>query len=250
MHCAVKHMRRENLIYVALLVITLIGFWPAGRLDFILYDDWLYVYKNANVQAGVTAESIHWAFTTMRTGNWHPVTWVSHMLDCQLFGLNAHGHHWTSLGFHLANTLLLFLILKEMTGALWRSAMVAALFAWHPLQVESVAWISERKDVLSGFFFLLTLWAYARYVQSKSKVQSPKSTQVFLRSGVVFFALGIDEQADAGDAAVCAVAAGLLAAGQSADGGWRMAESKNNHSSTTWCDQAKRRRFNLQPATV
>jgi len=192
-------MRREWLIGLALSVITLIAFWPVGRLDFILYDDWLYVLKNPNVQAGITAKSIHWAFTAAHASNWHPVTWLSHMLDCQLFGLKAGGHHWTSLGFHIANTLLLFLVLKEMTGTVWRSALVAALFAWHPLRVESVAWISERKDVLCGFFFLLTLWAYVRYVE-KSKVQpvapkpgeggSPKS-KVFYGLALFCFTLGL-----------------------------------------------------------
>ncbi|MGD0350880.1 MAG: hypothetical protein ABSB84_11310 [Verrucomicrobiota bacterium] len=153
-------MRREHLICAALVIITLIGFWPVGHLGFIIYDDHDYVTENLNVQAGITAAAVHWAFTTTHAGNWHPLTWLSHMLDCQLFGLKASGHHWTNLGFHIANTLLLFVLLREMTGAVWRSALVAALFAWHPLRVESVAWISERKDVLSGFFFMLTLFFY------------------------------------------------------------------------------------------
>jgi tetratricopeptide (TPR) repeat protein len=162
-------MRREWLIGLVLLVITLIGFWPVGRLGFIDYDDRGkdgYIVDNPNIQAGITAKSVRWAFTTAHASNWHPVTWLSHMLDCQLFGLNASGHHWMNLGFHIANTLLLFVLLRGMTGAVWRSALVAALFALHPLRVESVAWISERKDVLSGFFFLLTLLCYAKAVTS------------------------------------------------------------------------------------
>ncbi|MGD0350881.1 MAG: tetratricopeptide repeat protein [Verrucomicrobiota bacterium] len=137
-------MRRDVLICLALFVITLIGFWPVGRLGFIYnYDDEVYVTANPNVQAGVTAKSILWAFTTTRAANWHPLTWLSHMLDCQLFGLDASGHHWSSLGFHLVNTLLLFGVLRQMTGAVWRSVLVAALFALHPTRVESVAWIAE-----------------------------------------------------------------------------------------------------------
>ena len=196
-----NNMRRESLICVALLIIPLIGFWPVGRLDFSNYDDWTYVFKNTNVQAGITAESVCWAFTTTHACNWHPVTWLSHMLDCQLFGLKAGGHHWTNLGFHIANTLLLFLVLKEMTETVWRSALVAALFALHPLRVESVAWISERKDVLSGFFMLLTLWAYARYAQGAgnreqggktSNIQHPTSNaQWCYWLAVFFFTLGL-----------------------------------------------------------
>jgi len=218
-------MRREWLICLALIVITLIAFWPAGHLGFILYDDYGkngYIVDNTNIQAGITFESIRWAFTTTQASNWHPVTWLSHMLDCQLFGLKPSGPHWVNLGFHILNTLLLFVVLREMMGlrrddpqqpydspprnanktanaviaattpqaqAVWRSALVAALFALHPTHIQSVAWISERKDVLSAFFFLLTLWAYARYVE-KSKVQSSKS-KVFYGLALGFFALGL-----------------------------------------------------------
>ena len=161
--------------------------------------------------------------------NWHPLTVWSHMLDCQLFGLNPWGHHLTSVLLHAVNTGLVFLLLRRLTGALWRSVLVAALFGWHPLHVESVAWVSERKDVLSGFFGLLALMAYARYaeVQSlKSKVQSPRSVvrgpwslshlSIFhlLSSLPVLLRPGLDEQADAGDVAVCDVAARLLAPGK------------------------------------
>ncbi|MGD0208597.1 MAG: tetratricopeptide repeat protein [Verrucomicrobiota bacterium] len=201
-------MRRNIFICLLLAGMTLTAFWPVGRLDFILYDDWLYVYKNPNVQAGITTESIRWAFTTAHASNWHPVTWLSHMLDCQLFGLKPAGHHWVSLGFHILNTLLLFVVLNEMTRTVWRSALVAALFALHPLRVESVAWISERKDVLSGCFMLLTLWAYTRYVQgvtgnrcrvtrTEKVVPVPASSRVtchaslFYGLALVFFALGL-----------------------------------------------------------
>jgi tetratricopeptide (TPR) repeat protein len=183
--------------------ITLAIYWPAGRLGFSLYDDWDYVYQNTHVQSGTLAD-IQWAFTTSAAGNWHPATWLSHMLDCKLFGLNAGGPHWTNLGFHVVNTLLLFMVLNEMTRAVWRSALVAALFAWHPMHIQSVAWISERKDLLSGFFMLLTLWAYARYARGRSRVESRGSktkiaVQAPARRGwaldyglaLVFFALGL-----------------------------------------------------------
>ena len=136
--------------------------------------------ENPAVQAGFTWKTVAWAFTTDCAANWHPLTWLSHMLDVQLFGLNPGGHHLTSLLLHTANTLLLFFLLKQMTGALWRSGFVAALFALHPLHVESVAWVSERKDVLSTFFFLLALLAYARHAAwsvpgIQFKTRQPKS---------------------------------------------------------------------------
>jgi tetratricopeptide (TPR) repeat protein len=133
--------------------------------DFINLDDNLLVYENPQVLAGFTKGGLIWAFTQYHAEYWHPVTWLSHMLDCQLFGLRPGLHHLTSLLFHLANCVLLLLILRKMTGTLWRSALVAALFAIHPLHVESVAWVAERKDVLSAFFWFLTIWAYVRYVE-------------------------------------------------------------------------------------
>ena len=144
---------------LALAVVTFATFWPVCQHGFVLYDDPGYLTDNPNVQRGLTWEAIAWAFRTGHASNWHPITWLSHMLDCQLYGLHPWGHHLTSLLFHIANTLLLFLVLAQMTGALWRSAFVAALFALHPLHVESVAWAAERKDVLSTFFGLLALWA-------------------------------------------------------------------------------------------
>ena len=138
------------------------------NIDFVGYDDELYVTKNLHVQKGVSLEGLKWAFTTFHSANWHPLTWLSHMLDYDLYELNPGGHHWTNVEFHIANTVLLFFILFRMTGALWKSAIVAALFALHPLHVESVAWVSERKDVLSTFFGLMTIAAYYRYVKNSS----------------------------------------------------------------------------------
>jgi Flp pilus assembly protein TadD len=135
-----------------------------GDHEFINYDDNAYITDNAQVQKGLTSKGIIWAFTTSHTGNWHPLTWISHMLDCELYGLNPEGHHLTNVLFHMANAILLFVVLRWMTGAIWRSGLVAALFALHPLHVESVAWVAERKDVLSTFFWMLTMLAYVHYV--------------------------------------------------------------------------------------
>ena len=169
------NLLRKGLICLALGLITLAVFKPSLTHDFLVYDDPAYVTENPHVQVGLTWQGVKWAFRSYAASNWHPVTWLSHMLDCQLYGLKPAGHHLTNVLLHAANTLLLFLVLSRMTGAVWRSACVAALFAWHPLHVESVAWVAERKDVLSALFFMLTLWAYARYAQVqslKSKVQS------------------------------------------------------------------------------
>jgi tetratricopeptide (TPR) repeat protein len=133
--------------------------------EFIGFDDQAYVYENPMVIHGLSLKGVKWAFTHFVAGNWHPLTMMSHMLDCQLFGLNAGGHHLTNILIHTATAMLLFLGLRRMTGCLWRSAFVAAVFAIHPLRVESVAWVAERKDVLSGLFFMLTLWAYLRHAQ-------------------------------------------------------------------------------------
>jgi hypothetical protein len=166
-------MSRNNNLRLTLLTCLLLGaatlaaYWPVLHNDFINYDDTDYVTQNVHVLSGLTWDNIGWAFRTGFSSNWHPLTWISHMLDVQLFGLEPRWHHLMNLLFHVANTLLLFLMLKRMTGAQWRSAFVAALFALHPLHVESVAWAAERKDVLSTFFFLLTLIAYARYAMGK-----------------------------------------------------------------------------------
>jgi hypothetical protein len=153
-------MRREYLICLILVLTAVTVFWQVRNHEFINLDDSKYVTENRHVQNGLTLNSMIWAFTTTQVANWHPLTWLSHMLDCQLYGLNPKGHHLTNVFLHLLNTLLLFFILQRMTGALWRSGLVAALFALHPLHVESVAWVAERKDVLSTLFWLLTMWGY------------------------------------------------------------------------------------------
>jgi tetratricopeptide (TPR) repeat protein len=153
------------LIYAALAVTSLAAFARVYNNEFISFDDDMYITANPHVQAGLTWKGVKWAFTTTHVYNWHPLTWLSHMLDCQLFGLNAGAHHLTNVLLHTVNALLLFGILKSMTGALWPSAFVAALFALHPVHVESVAWASERKDVLSSLFWMLTIGFYVRYVR-------------------------------------------------------------------------------------
>ena len=159
-------MKRERLIGLLLVAITLVAFWQVLGNGFIkFFDDGEYILQNHFVSDGLTKTGIVWAFTKSHSGNWHPLTWLSHMLDCQLYGLKPTGHHLTSLLFHIANILLLFLLLARMTGAVWRSAFVAALFAIHPLHVESVAWVAERKDMLSTFFWLLTMLAYVSYAR-------------------------------------------------------------------------------------
>ena len=138
-------------------------YWPVTSHPFIIFDDDEYVADNPHVSSGLSVENFNWAFTTTTAANWHPLTWLSHQLDCELFGLNAGGHHLMNVLLHTANALLIFLLLRGATGALWRSGIVAALFAWHPLRVESVAWASERKDVLCAFFFLLSLLFYLQW---------------------------------------------------------------------------------------
>jgi tetratricopeptide (TPR) repeat protein len=159
-------LRGERTIIPLLIVVTLIVFWPAQNHGFLTLDDDAYVYDNPHVTTGLTAANISWALAATHAYNWHPVTWVSHMLDVQIYGLDPGGHHRTNLLFHLANVALLFLILKKITGCAWRSGFVSALFAIHPLQVESVAWVAERKELLSAFFMLLTILAYARYARN------------------------------------------------------------------------------------
>ena len=169
MNTRTSNLEGRGWICLALGLITFAVFWPSLTHDFLSYDDQAYVTENPHVRAGLTWPGVVWAFESFSVANWHPMTWLSHMLDCQLYGLKPAGHHLTNLLLHTASTLLLFLVLCRMTGALWRSACVAALFAWHPLHVESVAWMAERKDVLSALFFMLTLWAYGRYVEGRRK---------------------------------------------------------------------------------
>ncbi len=155
---------RPRLIALLLALLTLLIYLPATHYGFSRFDDSDYVTENHVVQNGLTWAGVRWAFVTWHASNWHPLTWLSHMLDCQLFGLNAGAHHFVNILLHAANAALLFVLIGRSTRALWPSAFVAALFAWHPLRVESVAWIAERKDVLSTLFALLTLLAYVKAV--------------------------------------------------------------------------------------
>src|SRR6188472_1896561 len=156
------------LVCLGLVAVTWAVFGQTLAHDFVNFDDHIYVYENPLVVKGLSTEGIVGAFTHTHALNWHPLTTLSHMLDCQLYGLNAGGHHLTNVILHTISVLLLFLVISQMTGGLWRSAFVAALFAIHPLHVESVAWVAERKDVLSGVFFMLTLLAYVHYARAPS----------------------------------------------------------------------------------
>lgn len=158
-------MRRDVLIAVLLAAATLAVYCPVVGHDFVVYDDPVYVFENPHVRDGLTWDGLCWAFTTDHAANWHPATWISHMIDCQLFGLRPGWHHLVGVLLHAANSVLLYLVLKQMTQATGRSLLAAALFALHPLHVESVAWAAERKDVLSTLFWLLTMAAYLRYVR-------------------------------------------------------------------------------------
>jgi tetratricopeptide (TPR) repeat protein len=165
---AVPSRRVTIAIYLFLVAISLAVFGQTVRYEFVNFDDDLYVYNAPAIQAGLTVKGLALAFTSPHARNWHPLTTISHMLDCQLYGLKAGGHHATNVLLHIIAVLLLFRVLRQMTGAVWKSATVAALFAVHPLHVESVAWVSERKDVLSAVFFLLMLDAYFRYTRERS----------------------------------------------------------------------------------
>ncbi|PKN51913.1 MAG: hypothetical protein CVU55_09170 [Deltaproteobacteria bacterium HGW-Deltaproteobacteria-13] len=152
-------------VYIFLTLITLAVLGQVNQFNFINFDDNVYVTQNSHVQAGISADGVRWAFGTIHAEFWHPLTWLSLMFDYQLYGPNASGFHLTNLILHILSTLLLFWLFNRMTGAVWRSAFVAALFALHPLHVESVAWIAERKDVLSAFFWMLTLCLYVYYTE-------------------------------------------------------------------------------------
>ena len=189
--------RRRILACAFLVIATLAVYWPARQYKFVAYDDDNYVYQNPVVLKGLTWEGVKWAFVDRQANNWHPLTWISHMADCQVFGLNAGGPHKVNVLFHCANAVLLFLLLQMMTRRLadtspqtdifWRNLFVAGLFALHPLRVESVAWISERKDVLSGFFGLLSLLCYGKYALGTAK---PRASGAY-RLALVFFACSL-----------------------------------------------------------
>jgi Tfp pilus assembly protein PilF len=215
--CVIPEMSRARFIALLLALGTLLIFWPATRNGFMSYDDGDYVTENSHVQNGLNGPDIEWAFTTFHAANWHPLTWLSHQLDCELFGLNASAQHAVNVLFHAANTVLLFVVLLRLTkknlvgrdsvepklkkevrhretlaspsNNIWPSAFVAALFGWHPLHVESVAWISERKDVLSTFFALLTLIFYERFV-AQSKIKS-RNSKKFYSAALLAFACGL-----------------------------------------------------------
>ena len=195
-------------VCIFLAAVVWVVFGQTLRHDFVNYDDDVYVYENPEVTQGLTLRGIVWAFSHVYAGNWHPLTWISHMLDCQWYGLHPGGHHLTSVLLHAATAILLFLVLRRMTGALWRSAFVAAVFAIHPLRVESVAWVAERKDVLSGVFFMLTIGAYVRYAEgvtggtwqvtrTQGAAAAPglscvtRHTTLFYGLVLMFFALGL-----------------------------------------------------------
>ena len=160
-----SNIRLDLLVCLFLALSILTVYWQVRNHDFVNFDDNLYVTDNQHVQSGISLDSIIWAFSfeDKEKTYWHPITWLSHMLDCQIYGLSPGMHHSTNLIFHIANSILLFLVFRRMTGEIWKSALVAALFGLHPLNVESVAWVSERKNVLSTFFWILTMAAYVRY---------------------------------------------------------------------------------------
>ncbi len=227
-------MRRNVLICLGLLVLNLIGFWPVIHLGFITLDDPAYVSQNPQVQAGITPASVTWAFTSLETGNWHPITWLSHMLDWQLFGSDANGHHVMNLGIHIANTLLLYAALTMLLGfrsanagtaESWCSAWVAALFAVHPLHVQSVAWIAERKDVLSGFFMMLTLLCYTK-AMTRDKGRVARSDSIpsrFYWLSVLFFALGVMSKPMLVSLPIILLLLDFWPLGRIGDNQWRMA---------------------------
>ena len=186
---------------VLLAIVTAFVYWPAVGFDYVTYDDPLFITTNPHVLGGLTWENVRWALGTGLDGNWIPLTWLSYMLDVEWFGPTATGLHLTNILLHSANTVLIFLLFRRLTGAHWASAVLAGLFGLHPLHVESVAWVAERKDVLSTFFGLLALGAYARYAQGEqsSNIQHPtpinrepaSNAQWWYWSAVFFFALGL-----------------------------------------------------------
>jgi len=180
--------RPVRLICLGLACITFVLYLPVFHHDFTNYDDLEYITRSPHVAAGLTWPGIAWAFRSGYASNWHPLTWISHMVDCQIYGLQPAGHYLTNVLFHIANTILLFLVLMKLTRTMWPCAFVAALFAWHPMHVESVAWAAERKDVLSAFFFMLTLGSYWRYTRA---VRDAKPTSRRYLLTLFLFALGL-----------------------------------------------------------
>jgi hypothetical protein len=182
-------MRLKLFISLALLMAVFAVYWQVGNHEFLIYDDDLYITRNAHVSQGLSGPNIFWAFTSVEKYNWHPLTWLSHMLDVQLFGMAPRGHHLMNVAYHGLATLLLFFLLVQVTRALWQSAFVAALFALHPLHVESVAWVAERKDALSACFWFLTLLLYARYTEAR-RDSAPSCLTLYLLT-LFSFVLGL-----------------------------------------------------------
>ncbi len=181
--------RQTFVICLGLIAITVAAYWRVGSFTFLSYDDVYIFFKNSYVHQGLTWDGIVWGATTCFYEYWHPLMWWSHMLDCQFFGMNAGPHHLVSLTMHVVNTLLVFVIFRRMTGMEWRSAVVAGLFGLHPIHVESVAWLAERKDVLSSMFWLLSVWAYAVYAERR-EAGSPKR-KVLYGVSLLMFLLGL-----------------------------------------------------------
>ena len=177
------NLRYTTWICFFLIMATLLSYWQVKHCEFV-YDDFLYITENSYVTSGFSLKNIKWSFTTMYGGIWHPLTYLSFMVDIQLFGMNPGALHFTNLLFHIINTLLLFLTLNRMSLKKWQSAFVAALFAFHPLHVESVVWITERKGVLNTFFLLLAIWCYASYVK-KPDCKRYLSTLLFFFMGLM-----------------------------------------------------------------
>jgi len=176
-----RHLSAGPVLIGLILIVAVSGLYHQVRsYEFVSFDDGLYVTENYRVQKGLSRDNLIWALTTTHASNWHPLTWVSHMLDVELFGLDAGGHHLTNVYFHILNSLLLFWVLRRMSNDLWQSGFVAAVFAIHPLHVESVAWVSERKDVLSAFFWMLTIGSYARYVRRPDAVKYLMTLLLFI----------------------------------------------------------------------
>ena len=159
------NIRYDILVCLLLILSILFSYYQVRGHEFVSYDDLRYVKKFE--KEGLTLKSIIESFTTLHASNWHPLTWLSHIVDIQLYGMNSGAHHLVNVFFHIINSLLLFLVFRKMTGKLWQSSFVAALFAIHPLHVESVAWVAERKDVLCTFFWMLTMYSYIRYIENR-----------------------------------------------------------------------------------
>jgi tetratricopeptide (TPR) repeat protein len=212
-------MPRPRVIGLLLALATLLAYLPATHDRFINYDDDDYITQNQVVQRGLTWAGVKWAFTTRHASNWHPLTWLSHMTDCELFHLNPGGHHFVNVLFHAANATLLFMLLLKLTDALWPCAFIAALFAWHPMHVESVAWVSERKDVLSTFFALLALLSYVRFAR--------ESRRRNFWLAVVLFALGLMSKPMLVTLPFVMLLLDYWPLGRIADCGLRIADSKN-----------------------